>query len=92
MSKVNIKLYTSLKELTGLERVQVDAVDVAGALEALAGRLAEDARRGLFGADGCVHSRITVCLNTKLLDPRRLQGLTVQEGDVLHLMPPITGG
>lgn len=92
MPTVNVRLYTSLKEKVGTDRMQVQGDNVAQALERLSEALNAESRATLFAKDGRVLSRFTLCLNTTLLDPRKVEGVKAEEGDVLHIMPPITGG
>ncbi len=92
MPTVNVRLYTSLKEKAGTDRMQVQGDNVAQALARVAESLDAETRATLFAKDGRVLSRFTLCLNTTLLDPRKVDGVPAAEGDVLHIMPPITGG
>lgn len=92
MPTVNVRLYTSLKEKVGTDRMQVQGDNVAQALARVAESLDAETRATLFAKDGRVLARFTLCLNTTLLDPRKVEGVAAEEGDVLHIMPPITGG
>lgn len=92
MAKLTVRLYTALKEKAGTDRIDVDCETVARAITCLSEQLVAEARDGLFDQNGKVRSRFTLCLNSALLDPKKLDAVVVQEGDTLHIMPPIAGG
>lgn len=92
MPRLTVKLYTRLKDHAGTDRIEVVAPDVAAGLQALREVVNEETRDALFRDDGALQGCFTLCLNTLMLDPRKFGETKVQEGDTLHIMPPIAGG
>ncbi len=92
MAKVIVRFYTALKENAGTDRLELDGATVGQVLARLPEKLSEEARQGMFDDKGKVRPRFTLCLNSTMLDPREFPSTEVQEGDTLHVMPPIAGG
>ncbi len=92
MPKISVRLYTALKDRAGQERYDLTASNVAQLLKKLSAELPEAAREGMFDDSGKVRGRFTLCLNTAMLNPREFGKIKLQEGDTVHVMPPIAGG
>jgi molybdopterin converting factor small subunit len=91
MAKMTVKLYTTLRDKIGASRVDVDAGTAADAIRVLRER--HPAAEGtLIGDDGFVKNHFTLTLNSRILDPKKLEGVAVNDGDLLHIFPPIAGG
>ncbi|MBI3892158.1 MAG: MoaD/ThiS family protein [Candidatus Wallbacteria bacterium] len=92
MPKVVVKFYTALKDKAGTDRLNMEGATVGQVLSRVAEKLPEEARSGMFDGSGKVRPRFTLCLNSTMLDPKQFGSTEVQEGDTLHVMPPIAGG
>jgi molybdopterin converting factor small subunit len=92
MAKMTLKLYTTLKDKIGASRVEVEADTAAQAVARLRERYADIVNATLVDAQGVVRNHFTLTLNSQILDPLKLEGVTLKDGDLLHIFPPIAGG
>jgi molybdopterin converting factor subunit 1 len=79
---VSVKFFAQLREVTGTEGVQVDALDLDGVLVELAKLYPEDVVAQLRG------DNVRVAINQELVNGN--PALTA--GDEVALLPPVTGG
>jgi len=90
--RVNIQLYTRLKEIAGRGSVTVEGDNLQDCVEVLCAQLGANSRDLVIQANGLVRASFQVCLNTEMIDPKKLATTPFEDGDTLHLMPPIAGG
>jgi molybdopterin converting factor small subunit len=90
MPKVTVRLYTTLKDKLGTSRLQLEGENIDEILGDLRGKL--KAAESVLFEKGVVRHHFTLALNSEILDPKRLEGVKVKEGDILHIFPPIAGG
>ena len=79
---VSVKFFAQLREVTGTEGVQVNALDLDGVFVELAKLYPEDVVAQLRG------DNVRVAINQELVNGN--PALTA--GDEVALMPPVTGG
>lgn len=79
---VSVKFFAQLREVTGTEGVQVNALDLDGVFVELAKLYPEDVVAQLRGDNVCV------AINQELVNGN--PALTA--GDEVALLPPVTGG
>lgn len=89
---MTLKLYTTLKDKIGASRVEVEADTAAQAVARLRERYADIVNATLVDAQGIVRNHFTLTLNSQILDPHKLDGIPLKDGDLLHIFPPIAGG
>ncbi|HZD36376.1 MAG TPA: MoaD/ThiS family protein [Nitrososphaeraceae archaeon] len=80
--KIDIRLYASIKDLLGSERIEVDWT-----YNMTAGDLRKKVNE-LYPVLSLVDSRFVVSINRRAADERKL----IQKNDELALLPPISGG
>ncbi len=90
--KVTIRMFTSLRALTGVRELQLEAADVQEVLDILGRRFGEKFNRMLLEPDGSLKSYFHVLVNGRHI--RLQQGLqtTLKEADIVAIFPPIGGG
>ena len=74
-----------------LESVQFDARTVGEALDLLTGRHAE-LRKHLYADDGRLRSFVNVYVNDEDIRSLQKEKTTLQEGDIITIIPSIAGG
>ena len=92
MARVMLRLYTTLKDRVGTGKVWAEGNHVGEVLaQFLAGHggLVKDV---LLDEQGRVQPYFVLALNSQMLDRARLHEVPVQDGDLLHIFPPIAGG
>lgn len=92
MAKVTVRLFTSLRALTGVRETQVEAGDVKELIDILTDRFGEKFRKMLLEPDGSLKRHFHVLVNGRHV--RLLNDLqtTLSDGDIIAIFPPIGGG
>jgi len=85
-------MYTTLREVTGVKEITVEAKTVREAINKLLEKYGGELRKALLDEKGNIKR-----IYTLLLDGRNiilLQGLDtpVKDGSTLHIFPPVGGG
>ena len=93
--KVEIRFFTTLREITGkrLEEIQFqNPITVEELLTRLSKKYGREFREYLYNEKGKVHSYLSILVNGKSTNV--LQGLDtkLKEGDVIAILPPVGGG
>lgn len=92
MSKINVRMYTTLKEKVNAGSVDLIAKDVADALEQLNKKFGDKFRETLYAEDGKIKRYYILLLNGKVVDREKPEKFKLKSGDTLHIFPPIAGG
>ena len=93
--KVEVKFFTSLREITGkkVDKVQVqNIITVEELLTQLSKKYGKEFREYLYNEKGKVHRYLSILVNGKSINI--LQGLDTElkEGDTVAILPPVGGG
>jgi molybdopterin synthase sulfur carrier subunit len=93
--KVEVKFFTSLREITGrkLEEVQFQGVLTVGELlTQLSVKYSKKFREYIYDKKGEIHGHLSILVNGKSINV--LQGLDTElkEGDTIAILPPVGGG
>ena len=92
---VEVKFFTSLREITGkkVDKVQLQtAITVEELLILLSGRYGTEFREYIYNKEGNVQGFLSILVNGKNINA--LQGFSTElkEGDVVAILPPVGGG
>lgn len=80
MARVRVVLFAALRELAGASRLEEDAPDLGALLDALSARLGPEFDRIL-------------AIGSVLVDGERAnRGRTLEDGQEVALLPPVSGG
>lgn len=92
MPAVEVRVFATLREITGASSLTVEASSVGEALSSLSATYGERFRRLLFAEGGELQEAVTVLANGRNI--RFLAGLDtpLQAGDTVALIPPVAGG
>jgi len=92
MVNVKVILYGTLASITGKKEIEVDASPLGGVLHALTAEFGKDLQRRLFDDSGNPRRFVNIYVNGR--DMRFLNKLETElkEGDVVTLMPAVSGG
>jgi molybdopterin synthase sulfur carrier subunit len=93
--KVEVRFFTSLREITGkkVEEVQLqNAITVEELLTELSKKYGREFREYLYNEKGRVHGYLSILVNGKSTNV--LQGLDtkLKGGDTIAILPPVGGG
>ena len=92
MARVTVKLHGVLKDSAGTGRIDVDGETITAILKQVGESHGDRFRAVLLDDAGKVRSGHQLLLGTTFLDPRKLDGIALKDGDMIHVMPPIAGG
>lgn len=93
--KVEVRFFTSLREITGekVEKIQLNGIiTVEELLSKLSKKYGGEFKEYLYNEEGNLHGYLSILVNGK--STKILQGLDtkLKEGDVIAILPPVGGG
>jgi molybdopterin synthase sulfur carrier subunit len=91
MSKVQVKMFASLREAAGAPAYEGDAHDLKDLLVQLKSEFGEPLARLLDAAESDPE-RIVILVNGKNVGNADRRKFTLSEGDEVSLFPPVSGG
>jgi len=92
MPRVEVKLYTILREAAGFKETVVEGRTVGEILNRLADRVGGKFRSMLFEDDGRLNKFYIVLLNGRNIVLSKGLDTPVSNGDVIAIFPPVGGG
>jgi len=91
VSSVTIRFYSVLRLKLGREELRLEAESLGEALERLKGSRGNGFSRALFDG-GRLKRGYAVILKGKRVPEEEFGTTALEEGDVIHLFPPLGGG
>ncbi|MAW47032.1 MAG: hypothetical protein CBB90_02885 [Gammaproteobacteria bacterium TMED30] len=79
---ISVKFFAQLREVTGTEGFEIDALDLEGVYQVLADRYPAEVFAQLRG------DNVRIAINQELVNGNR----ALAAGDEVALLPPVTGG
>lgn len=92
MARITVRFYTTLKEKVGKGKVELEAENVADALENLKRQFGTKFTDQLYDPSGKIKDYYILLLSGHTVDREEIKKTEVKEGDILHIFPPIAGG
>ena len=92
MAQVLVKLYTTLRLKLKKHQIWVKAETAAEAVQAVAEAGGPETAAILYDENGIVRNEFLLALDSEILDRKALDQVRINEGNVLHIFPPISGG
>ncbi|MGD0424061.1 MAG: MoaD/ThiS family protein [Candidatus Bathyarchaeia archaeon] len=93
--RISIKLYGNLRNMASMSKTELfleDSSTVADALNAIAELGGGELRKQIIDENGTPHKYIIVVLNGKQIAVQNTNSETLNDGDILDLLPPARGG
>ncbi len=89
---VTVRMFTSLRALTGTRETELEATDVQEVIDILGKQFGDKLTKMLLEPDGTLKSYFHVLVNGRHV--RLQQGLKTKltDGDIVAIFPPIGGG
>jgi molybdopterin synthase sulfur carrier subunit len=84
MARVLVRYWAAARAAAGVDEEQIDAVDVAGVLEA--------ATRGRDAQFAAVLARSSLLIDGQVLGGREPSSVQLADGVVVEVLPPFAGG
>ncbi len=91
MPTVSVRLHGAFAEFAGARRAEVDADTVGAALAALVDRH-PPLRERLRDEHGAIREHVAVFANEDEVRTREGEATPLRDGDVLHIIPALSGG
>lgn len=92
MARITVRFYTTLKEKVGKGKVELEAKNVADALENLKRQFGTKFTDQLYDPTGKIKDYYILLLSGHTIDRKEIKKREVKKGDILHIFPPIAGG
>lgn len=92
MADVMVRMYSILKEEVGTGAVPVTGSNVAEVLEDMKRKFGEKFTKTVCDKEGQVFPYFTLLVNGKVIDHKNPSATSVEDGDTVHIFPPIAGG
>jgi molybdopterin synthase sulfur carrier subunit len=93
--KVEVRFFTSLREITGKKKEQVqlqNSITVEKLLTRLSKKYGKEFREYLYNMEGKVHGYLLILVNGKSTNVLRGLDTKLKEGDTIAILPPVGGG
>jgi molybdopterin synthase sulfur carrier subunit len=93
--KVEVKFFTSLREITGkkVDEIQLEStITVEELLIQLSKKYGREFREYLYNEKGKVHRYLLILVNGKSTNVLRGLDTKLKEGDTIAILPPVGGG
>jgi len=94
MLRVKVRFFTVLRELAGSKEVVLSFEEETVTIQNVVSRLVEaygrEFKRYIYNPNGCVREFLQFLVNGRNIDA--VSGRTLEDGDVLAIVPPVGGG
>ena len=91
MATVKVRLFYELRTAAGSGEISVDADNVAELLQILSERYDKTPKNVLFNDEGLLRDYVFVYINNVLQKPVDMS-VPLKNGDVILVIPPVSGG
>jgi len=93
--RIEVRFYAYLREITDKHSESIilkDGSTIIDALKLVIDKYGERMRRYILDDKGQIRNYITIAINAQKIDRARIEGYTLNDGDVLVIIPPTAGG
>jgi molybdopterin synthase sulfur carrier subunit len=91
-AKVTVRMFTSLRALTGTKELELEAANVQEVIDKLGKQFGEKFNQMVLEADGSLKSYYHALVNGRHVRLQKGLQTSLSEGDIVALFPPIGGG
>jgi molybdopterin synthase sulfur carrier subunit len=91
-SKVTVRMFTSLRALTGTRETELEATNVQDVIDILSERFGTKFSQMVLERDGTLKSYFHVLVNGRHIRLQQGVQTMLSDGDVVAIFPPIGGG
>jgi molybdopterin converting factor small subunit len=92
VASLTVRLYASLRDAAGTARIEARGATLADVLDDLGRKGGPALRAALYDPSGTVRPGIQILLGGTDLEVLKLAGVTIADGETLHVMPLMAGG
>ncbi|MDO8056362.1 MAG: ubiquitin-like small modifier protein 1 [Candidatus Hermodarchaeota archaeon] len=90
--KVTVRMFTSLRALTGTRETELEAANVQEVIDILGNRFGSKFSQMVLEPDGALKSYFHVLVNGRHIRLQQGVQTALTDGDVVAIFPPIGGG
>jgi len=93
--RIEVRFYAYFREITGKYSESIileEGSTINDALKLIIDKYGDHMRRFILNDEGQIRNNITIAINAQKIDRAHLGDYTLNDGDVLVIIPPIAGG
>lgn len=92
MPRAAVSVYTTLRSRLGFARRELEGSTVGDLIERFCALKEPEIRKILLDDGGRVRGHFVLTLNSAMLDNASARDTKIEDGDILHIFPPVSGG
>jgi len=92
MPEITVMLYTTLRLRLGVSRLTLKGATVRDIIDRLCEYKAPETAKLILDGEGNIRQHFVLTLNSEILDNKKTARVSVKDGDLLHVFPPVSGG
>jgi MoaD family protein len=90
MAMVTLIVYTTLKDRLGFSQIEIEAKTLKDAILKLGDKL--EIKKILFENPNKIKNYFVITLNSEIIDNSKISKIKLNDGDIINIFPPVSGG
>ncbi len=90
MSRVTIKVYSSLREKLGFSQKEIEAKTLKEAVKKITEK--SNLKNILFENKNKIWNYYVITVNSEIVDNSKISKIKLSDGDIINIFPPVAGG
>jgi len=87
---VTLIVYTTLKDRLGFSQIEIEAKTLKDAILKLGDKL--EIKKILFENPNKIKNYFVITLNSEIIDNSKISKIKLNDGDIINIFPPVSGG
>ena len=87
---VTLIVYTTLKDRLGFSQIEIEAKTLKDAILKLCDKL--EIKKILFENPNKIKNYFVITLNSEIIDNSKISKIKLNDGNIINIFPPVSGG